>query len=297
MESTRPDLGNSSLEFVEEKREPKREKTVVVSTVSATSGWFDEAPTLSPSITSSGGDSSVLANPLGALGVTVKRSSNKEGWPPKLGDSSNGISSSLGMKFIENVVVAVLVVVVVVIVVVVVVVAVVVVVVTVVFVVLATGLLVVMGPSLVVCAVEDVIRLKSKPKSEGTELVSFGSSESVVDLLVVVLISPTDVPMFGLIGIIKGIVIRAILGAVTVGKETLGGVTLPSSSAIPLISSFPLVSPETMERSKMFEDFGRSLKKLGNVTRVVVGSVLDASVVIIGSELIETAKGLGDCVG
>ena len=47
----------------------------------------------------------------------------------------------------------------------------------------------------------------------------------------------------------------------------------------------------------MFEDFGRSLKKLGNVTRVVVGSVLDASVVIIGSELIETAKGLGDCVG
>ena len=295
MESTRPDLGNSSLEFVEEKREPKREKTVVVSTVSATSGWFDEAPTLSPSITSSGGDSSVLANPLGALGVTVKRSSNKEGWPPKLWDSSNGISSSLGMKFIENVVVAVLVVVV--IVVVVVVVAVVVVVVTVVFVVLATGLLVGMGPSLVVCAVEDVIRLKSKPKSEGTELVSFGSSESVVDVLVVVLISPTDVPMFGLIGIIKGIVIRAILGAVTVGKETLGGVTLPSSSAIPLISSFPLVSPETMERSKMFEDFGRSLKKLGNVTRVVVGSVLDASVVIIGSELIETAKGLGDCVG
>ena len=295
MESTRPDLGNSSLEFVEEKREPKREKTVVVSTVSATSGWFDEAPTLSPSITSSGGDSSVLANPLGALGVTVKRSSNKEGWPPKLWDSSNGISSSLGMKFIENVVVTVLVVVV--IVVVVVVVAVVVVVVTVVFVVLATGLLVGMGPSLVVCAVEDVIRLKSKPKSEGTELVSFGSSESVVDVLVVVLISPTDVPMFGLIGIIKGIVIRAILGAVTVGKETLGGVTLPSSSAIPLISSFPLVSPETMERSKMFEDFGRSLKKLGNVTRVVVGSVLDASVVIIGSELIETAKGLGDCVG
>ena len=290
MESTRPDLGNSSLEFVEEKREPKREKTVVVSTVSATSGWFDEAPILSPSITSSGGDSSVLATPLGALGVTVKRSSNKEGWPPKLGVSSNGISSSL-------VVVSVLVVVVVVIVVVVVVVAVVVVVVTVVFVVLATGLLVVMGPSLVVCAVEDVIRLKSKPKSEGTELVSFGSSESVVDLLVVVLISPTDVPMFGLIGIIKGIVIRAILGAVTVGKETLGGVTLPSLSAIPLKSSFPLVSPETMERSKMFEDFGRSLKKLGNVTRVVVGSVLDASVVIIGSELIETAKGLGDCVG
>ena len=295
MESTRPDLGNSSLEFVEEKREPKREKTVVVSTVSATSGWFDEAPTLSPSITSSGGDSSVLATPLGALGVTVKRSSNKEGWPPKLGDSSNGISSSLGMKFIENVVVTVLVVVV--IVVVVVVVAVVVVGESVVFVVLAKGLLVVMGPSLVVCAVEDVIRLKSKPKSEGTELVSFGSSESVVDLLVVVLISPTDVPMFGLIGIIKGIVIRAILGAVTVGKETLGGVTLPSLSAIPLKSSFPLVSPETMERSKMFEDFGRSLKKLGNVTRVVVGSVLDASVVIIGSELIETAKGLGDCVG
>ena len=174
---------------------------------------------------------------------------------------------------------------------------------------LVTELLVVTGLVLLevdVSAVAEVTRLKSKPKSEGTELVSSGSSESVVGLLVVVL-PPSGATMSGLIGISKGMVIRAMLGAVTVGKVTLGKVTLPSIlddcvpswSAAIVVSltsstslSEPLVSPETMDRSKKFEDLGRSLKKLGSVTRVVE----DASDVT-NSESIETTKGLGDRVG
>ena len=83
--------------------------------------------------------------------------------------------------------------------------------------------------------------------------------------------------------------ILAMLGAVTVGSVTMGRVTLTSLPGIvgffvvsrtsSLSASDPLVSPETMNRSKLFEDLGCSLKKLGSVTRVVVGAVLDDSVV------------------
>ena len=84
----------------------------------------------------------------------------------------------------------------------------------------------------------------------------------------------------------KGIVIRAMLGAVTVGGLTLGKVT---SWPAP---SDPLVSPETLDRSKNFEDFGCSLKKLGSVTRVLVRSVFGASADVTNCESIEK----GDCV-
>ena len=95
MKSTRPDLGNSSLgSVVAGKREPKREKTVLVSSISVTSPSACSATvsTLSPAspTSESNGNSSVLATPLGVLGVTVKRSSDKEtdGRPPKPGLSS-----------------------------------------------------------------------------------------------------------------------------------------------------------------------------------------------------------------
>ena len=92
MKSTRPDLGDSSLgSVVAGKREPKREKTVLVSSISVTSPSATVS-TLSPAspTSESNGNSSVLATPLGVLGVTVKRSSDKEtdGRPPKPGLSS-----------------------------------------------------------------------------------------------------------------------------------------------------------------------------------------------------------------
>ena len=140
-----------------------------------------------------------------------------------------------------------------------------------------------------------VTLLKSTPKREGNELLLSSG-------LLVLVLPPSGATMSGLIGISKGIVIRAILGAVTVGKVTLGNVTLPSLLSVsswpaivepPTPSKSPsdsLVLPETLDRSKKFEDFGCSLKKLGSVTRVLVGSVLDASA---NWESIEK----GDCVG
>jgi len=95
VKSTRPDLGDSLLgSVVDGKREPKREKTVLVSSISVTSPSACSATvsTLSPAspTSESNGNSSVLATPLGVLGVTVKRSSDKEtdGRPPKPGLSS-----------------------------------------------------------------------------------------------------------------------------------------------------------------------------------------------------------------
>ena len=296
MKSTRPDLGNSTLGSVlDGKREPKREKTVLVpSIISVTSPSASSAKVsiLSPA------NSSVLATPLGVLGVAVKRSSDREtdGRPPKPGLSSS--ESSVGMEFVENGL-AVEVEVDVVDIVVEIVVKIVVVGEVEMNVVLTgslelvaalvTELLVVTELEVEDSAGAEVTRLKSKPKSEGTELLS-----SVPGLLLVVVLPPSGATISGLIGISKGMVIRAMLGAVTVGKVTLGKVTLPSKLAIvvPLTSTEPLVSPETMDRSKKFEDLGSSLKKLGSVTRVVE----DASDVT-KSESIETTKGLGDRVG
>ena len=137
-----------------------------------------------------------------------------------------------------------------------------------------------------------MLRLKSIPNKEGTEFVPSDSSGKVVGLfvdVVLVVLPSTAGAASGSIWISKGIVILAMLGAVTVGKVTLGRVTLTSLRGIVgsfvvsptslLSASDPLVSPETRKRSKLFEDLGCSLKKLGSVTRVVVGAVLDDSVV------------------
>ena len=236
MKSTRPDLGDSSLgSVVAGKREPKREKTVLVSTISVTSPSACSATvsTLSPAspTSESNGNSFVLATPLGVLGVAVKRSSDKEteGRPPKPGLSSS--ESPVGIEFMENgLAVEVEVDVVEIVVVGDVDMNVVLTGLAELVAALVTELVVVTGLVLLevdVSAAAEVTRLKSKPKSEGTELVSSGSSDRVVGLLVVVL-PPSGATMSGLIGISKGIVIRAMLGAVTVGKVTLGKVTLPS---------------------------------------------------------------------
>ena len=286
---------------VDGKREAKRETTVLVSPKS--SACSATVSTLSPVSPATSSNSSVLATaPIDVLGVAVKRSSDKEteGWPLKPSPMSSSESPVVGGEFTENglsvevdvevveivvvegdvekdVVLAGLL--------------------ELVVAVLVTDFLVVTGSVLLEADVgAEVTRLKSIPKSEGNELLV--SSGSTTGLLVVVLppsgvvvlppsgvvvLPPSGATMSGLIGMSRGIVIRAILGAVTVGKVTLGKVTLPSwpVTVVPPTSSKspsdPLVSPETLDRSKKFEDFGCSLKKLGSVTRVLVGSVPDAS--------------------
>ena len=278
---------------VDGKREAKRETTVLVSPKS--SACSATVSTLSPVSPATSSNSSVLATaPIDVLGVAVKRSSDKEteGWPLKPSPMSSSESPVVGGEFTENglsvevddevveivvvegdvekdVVLAGLL--------------------ELVVAVLVTDSLVVAGSVLLEADVgAEVTRLKSIPKSEGNELLV--SSDSTAGLLVVVLplsgvvvLPPSGATMSGLIGMSRGIVIRAMLGAVTVGKLTLGKVTLPSwpVTVVPPTSSKspsdPLVSPETLDRSKKFEDFGCSLKKLGSVTRVLVGSVPDAS--------------------
>ena len=273
---------------VDGKREAKRETTVLVSPKS--SACSATVSTLSPVSPATSSNSSVLATaPIDVLGVAVKRSSDKEteGWPLKPSPMSSSESPVVGGEFTENglsvevdvevveivvvegdvekdVVLAGLL--------------------ELVVAVLVTGFLVVTGSVLLEADVgAEVTRLKSMPKSEGNELLV--SSDSTAGLLVVVLplsgvvvLPPSGATMSGLIGMSRGIVIRAMLGAVTVGKLTLPSWPPVSSwPAIVVPPSDPLVSPETLDRSKKFEDFGCSLKKLGSVTRVLVGSVPDAS--------------------
>ena len=90
VKSTRPDLGVSSIGSVDWKREPKREKTVLVSSTPPPSAWPATVMSDISPASNSNGNSSVLAIPLGALGVAVKRSSDKEteGRPPTPGLSS-----------------------------------------------------------------------------------------------------------------------------------------------------------------------------------------------------------------